>query len=55
MRQRLEGAKRLLARRELPLKVVAAECGLSDQSHMTRVVRSLLGTTPATHRRHLAG
>jgi AraC family transcriptional regulator len=55
MRQRIEGAKRLLARPELPLKVVAAECGFSDQSHMTRVFRSLLDTTPAAYRRHVAG
>ncbi|BCM86068.1 hypothetical protein NS228_01480 [Methylobacterium indicum] len=55
LRRRLEGAKRLLARPDLPLKVVAAECGFADQSHMTRAFRNLLGTTPASYRRHITG
>ncbi|MDP4027099.1 AraC family transcriptional regulator [Methylobacterium sp. NEAU 140] len=55
MRQRVEGAKRRLARPEVPLKVVAAECGFADQSHMTRVFRNLLGVTPGDYRRQVAG
>jgi AraC family transcriptional regulator len=50
MRRRIEHAKRQLARRDIPLKVVAADCGFSDQSHMTRLFRRLLGTTPAEYR-----
>jgi AraC family transcriptional regulator len=50
MRRRIEHAKRQLARRDTPLKVVAADCGFSDQSHMTRLFRRLLGTTPAEYR-----
>ena len=50
MRQRLERARRRLARRDIPLKVVAADCGFADQSHMNRVFRHLLGTTPAQYR-----
>src|SRR5208283_175000 len=50
MRRRIEHAKRRLARRDIPLKVVAADCGFSDQSHMTRLFRRLLGTTPAEYR-----
>ncbi len=55
MQRRLDGAKRLLARPDVPLKVVAAECGFSDQSHMTRTFRSMLDTTPASYRRDVAG
>jgi AraC family transcriptional regulator len=50
MRRRIEHAKRQLARRDIPLKIVAANCGFSDQSHMTRLFRRLLGTTPAEYR-----
>ena len=48
--RRIERAKRQLARRDIPLKVVAADCGFSDQSHMTRLFRRLLATTPAEYR-----
>ncbi len=50
MRRRIEHAKRQLARRDIPLKIVAADSGFSDQSHMTRLFRRLLGTTPAQYR-----
>lgn len=49
--QRIEHAKRLLIRPDVPLKVVAANCGFSDQSHMTRVFRRMLNVTPAEFRR----
>jgi AraC family transcriptional regulator len=55
MRRRIEHAKRQLARRDIPLKVVAADCGFSDQSHMTRLFRRLLGTTPAEYRNSVTG
>jgi len=55
MRRRIEHAKRQLARRDIPLKVVAADCGFSDQSHMTRVFRRALATTPAEYRNSVAG
>ena len=50
MQRRIEHAKRQMARRDIPLKVVAADCGFSDQSHMTRLFRRMLGTTPAEYR-----
>jgi AraC family transcriptional regulator len=53
--RRIEHAKRQLARRDVPLKVVAANCGFSDQSHMTRLFRRLLGTTPAEYRNSVIG
>lgn len=55
MRRRIEHAKRQLARRDIPLKVVAADCGFSDQSHMTRVFRRALATTPAEYRNSVTG
>jgi len=55
MRRRIEQAKRQLARRDIPLKVVAADCGFADQSHMTRVFRRALGATPAEYRNSVAG
>lgn len=54
MRRRLEHAKKLLARREVPLKVVAASSGFSDQSHMTRFFRRSLDMTPCEYRRSIA-
>ena len=35
------------------LEIIARECGFADQSHMTRSVRDLSGTTPAALRRRL--
>ena len=55
MLRRIELAKRRLARRDVPLKVVAASCGFSDQSHMTRLFRRILGTTPAEYRNSITG
>ncbi len=54
MQRRIESAKRQLARSAMPLKVVAANCGFSDQSHMTHVFRSRLNMTPAAYRKQAA-
>jgi AraC family transcriptional regulator len=35
----------------MPIAQVAAACGFSHQEHLTRVIRSHLGTTPAALRR----
>lgn len=45
--RRVERARQLLAAGDLAVKEVAANCGFSDQAHMTRVLRARLGTTPA--------
>lgn len=50
LQQRLEYAKRQLRRSNVPLKIVAASSGFSDQSHMTRVFRRILNVTPAEYR-----
>jgi transcriptional regulator GlxA family with amidase domain len=39
-----------LARSQLPLAQVAAETGFYDQAHLTRVMRSETGLTPAEAR-----
>lgn len=55
LRQRVIRAQDLLARSDLPLKVVAADAGFADQSHMTRIFRRTTGTTPAEYRTIRAG
>jgi AraC family transcriptional regulator len=55
MQRRIEHAQRLLARADVPLKCVAASAGFSDQSHMTRLFRRTLDTTPAAYRRAVSG
>jgi AraC family transcriptional regulator len=55
MQRRIERAKRQSARPDIPLKVVAANCGFSDQSHMTRLFRRLVGVTPAEYRKDVSG
>ncbi|MFG2030237.1 helix-turn-helix domain-containing protein [Streptomyces sp. NPDC048825] len=51
MRLRVEQAARLLRAGTMPIAQVAAMCGFSHQEHLTRVIRSHLGTTPAALRR----
>jgi AraC family transcriptional regulator len=52
-RTRVQRARRLLAASDMPLAEVASTAGFADQSHLTRSVRSALGTTPAALRRTL--
>lgn len=47
MRARVERAKTLLATPGMTLAGVAAAAGFSDQAHLTRVFRQVVGTTPA--------
>jgi AraC family transcriptional regulator len=44
--RRVERAKWLLLKGDLPIAVVAREVGFADQAHLTRHVRALLGVTP---------
>lgn len=48
---RIDAAKRLLAESDLSISQVAAEVGFSDQPHLTRLFRRVLGVTPAVYRR----
>jgi len=48
--KRLSRAKALLKTKSLPLKQIAADCGFSDQAHMTRMFRKTIGITPGKFR-----
>ncbi len=50
---RVERAKALLARRDLPLIEVSLRSGFSHQSHFTRLFRRVTGTTPNSYRTQL--
>jgi AraC-like DNA-binding protein len=51
IRRRIERAQRLMLRGTSPLSQIAAECGLSDQAHLTRLFKRFVGETPSTWRR----
>lgn len=48
---RVQRAAALLRTTRTPVSEIAARCGFSDQSHLTRAVRTHLGLTPARLRR----
>ncbi len=50
LRQRVARAQLLLRRTRTPLHEIASMCGFADQSHMTRVFKMQLGTTPGKYR-----
>jgi AraC family transcriptional regulator len=49
--QRIERAKDMLLKSDLPLADIADVCGFSDQSHFTRVFGAALGVAPGEWRR----
>lgn len=51
VQRRLDEAKRLLTRTDLPLSEVALRVGFSDQSHLTHAFRRFEGVPPARWRR----
>jgi len=51
LRRRVEAAERLLASTASPVSEIAVQVGFADQSHLTKVFRKALGTTPAAWRR----
>jgi AraC family transcriptional regulator len=50
LRHRVARAQLLLRRTRTPLHEIASICGFADQSHMTRVFKKQLGTTPGKYR-----
>jgi AraC-like DNA-binding protein len=50
LRQRVERAKQMMARRELSLSEIAISAGFANQSHFTRVFSALTGTSPGKWR-----
>ncbi len=55
MKTRLERAMELLTGSDESLAAIAAKCGFTDQSAMTRQFRSATNMTPAAYRRHHRG
>ena len=51
MRRRMERAKGLMLMTDTALGQIALDCGLADQSHLTRLFRRLVGESPAAWRR----
>jgi AraC family transcriptional regulator len=51
--RRIERAKALLNNREVPLAIIALDCGFSSQSHFTTAFRRETGVTPAQYRAKL--
>lgn len=46
IRQRVEGAKRLLVDTRLSIAEVATECGFADQAHLSRTFKAIVGQAP---------
>ncbi len=55
MRVRVERAKSLLTGSDMTLAAAAVMAGFSDQAHLTRVFRQIIGTTPAAWLRNHTG
>lgn len=51
---RVDLAKHLLQTSEAPISEIALMCGLSDQPHLNRLFRRLVGVPPSTWRRMMA-
>ena len=51
IRRRIERAQQLMLSTDMPLCQIAAECGLADQSHLSRLFRRVVGETPAAWRK----
>lgn len=50
--RRIEAAKYLISSTEEPLSQIAHACGLSDQAHLSKVFKRLVGTTPLKWRKN---
>jgi AraC family transcriptional regulator len=51
IRRRMERAQGLMLSTDKSLSEIATECGLADQSHLTRLFRRFAGESPAAWRR----
>lgn len=51
---RVEHAKQRMLTTKAPLCEIALDCGLADQSHLSRVFRRVTGTTPSAWRRYFS-
>jgi AraC family transcriptional regulator len=55
LRRRIEVAQSLMLTTCAPLSAIALHCGLSDQSHLCRAFRRIVGETPLAWRRMRSG
>lgn len=46
MKARIERAKQMIAKADLPMSAVASEAGFADQAHFTRAFRKVVGVAP---------
>jgi AraC-like DNA-binding protein len=51
MHRRMQLAQRLMLTTDTGLRQIALDCGLADQSHLTRLFHRLVGESPAAWRR----
>jgi transcriptional regulator GlxA family with amidase domain len=51
IRRRVELAQGLMLSTDAPLSEIALDCGLADQSHLTRLFRRIVGESPRAWRR----
>jgi len=51
VRERVHRAGEMLERTNKSISAIAVSCGFSDQSHLTRVFRASVGSSPAAWRR----
>jgi AraC family transcriptional regulator len=51
IRRRIDRAQQLMLSTDMSLCDIAAECGLADQAHLSRLFRRVVGETPASWRR----
>jgi AraC-like DNA-binding protein len=54
IRRRIDHAKEMILSTNESLAYIARACGLSDQPHLTRLFRRIVGTSPANWRRQNA-
>lgn len=50
MQQRIEKAKQLLKKANLPISNIALDCGFNSQSHLGKYFRAITGMTPKAYR-----
>lgn len=55
IRRRVERAQGLMLSTDAPLSSIALDCGLADQSHLTRLFRRIVGESPRAWRRARLG
>jgi AraC family transcriptional regulator len=55
IRRRVERAQGLMLSTGAPLSAIALDCGLADQSHLTRLFRRMVGQSPREWRRSRLG